>query len=114
MSKRTKNRSRSIFGSVIGTFRGCRQRFITEYLGLRSHEDRVGAASICTGRPRTPIPQQNMRRHSMRRIVSVSAVVLLFGLTPVVGMAAAVVQRPFVTPNPSITFVDGWWEQEHH
>jgi hypothetical protein len=50
----------------------------------------------------------------MRRIVSVSAVVLLFGLTPVVGMAAAVVQRPFVTPNPSITFVDGWWEQEHH
>ena len=50
----------------------------------------------------------------MRRIISVSAVVLFFGLAPVVGMAAAVVQRPFVTHNPSITFVDGWWEQEHH
>jgi hypothetical protein len=47
----------------------------------------------------------------MTRIFSASVVVLLFGLAPVTGMAAPIVQRPVT--NSSITFVDGWWEQEH-
>jgi hypothetical protein len=49
----------------------------------------------------------------MSRIFSAPVVVLLFGLAPVTGMAAPIVQRPVVTTNSSITFVDGWWEQEH-
>jgi hypothetical protein len=49
----------------------------------------------------------------MRRIFSASVVVLLFGLTPGTGTAASIVQRPVVTANPAVAFVDGWWEQEH-
>jgi hypothetical protein len=49
----------------------------------------------------------------MRHLLSASAIALLFGLTPVTGMAASMVQRPVATTNPSITLVDGWWEQEH-
>jgi hypothetical protein len=49
----------------------------------------------------------------MSRTFSASVVVLLFGLAPVTGMAAPIVQRPVVTANPAVTFVDGWWEQEH-
>jgi hypothetical protein len=52
-------------------------------------------------------------RNRMRYIFSVSVVVLLFGLTPGVGAAAPIVQRPAVTTNPAIASVDGWWEQEH-
>jgi hypothetical protein len=48
----------------------------------------------------------------MRRIFSVSLVVLLFGLTPGTGTAASM-QRPGVNTTPAVTFVDGWWEQEH-
>ena len=50
----------------------------------------------------------------MHRILVASAAVLLFGLTPVTGMAASSALRPAVAANPSITLVDGWWEQEHH
>jgi hypothetical protein len=49
----------------------------------------------------------------MRRIFSASVVALLFGLAPGTGTAASIVQRPVVTANPAVTFVDGWWEQEH-
>jgi hypothetical protein len=45
----------------------------------------------------------------MRRIFSVSLVVLLFGLTPGTGTAASM-QRPGVNTTPAVTFVDGWWE----
>jgi hypothetical protein len=48
----------------------------------------------------------------MLRIFSVSIVALLFGLTPGPGTAASM-QKPVVTANPAVTFVDGWWEQEH-
>jgi hypothetical protein len=50
----------------------------------------------------------------MRRIISASAVVLLFGLAPVTGAAAANPRTPAAHGNPAITSVDGWWEQEHH
>jgi hypothetical protein len=49
----------------------------------------------------------------MRRFVSASAAVLLFGLTPVAGFAAAVAPKPMITANPSVTLVQGWWEHEH-
>ena len=50
----------------------------------------------------------------MHRILFAPAAVLLLGLTPLTGMAASIGERPVVAANPSITFVDGWWEQEHH
>jgi hypothetical protein len=52
----------------------------------------------------------------MRSIVSASAIVLLFGLTPVTGATAAAANlvTSVAHGNPAITFVDGWWEQEHH
>ena len=50
----------------------------------------------------------------MRRIVSASVAVLLFlGLTPLAGFAASIVPKPTITANPSIIFVQGWWEREH-
>ena len=48
----------------------------------------------------------------MRRIVSASVAVLFLGLTPLVGFAASIVPRPMIAANPSITFVQGWWERE--
>src|SRR6266853_3744542 len=49
----------------------------------------------------------------MRRIVFASAAALLLGLAPSTGFAASIVARPIVTANPSLTFVQGWWEREH-
>ena len=49
----------------------------------------------------------------MRRIFSVSVVVLGFGLTPGPGTAAPIVHRAVVAANPAVVSVDGWWEQEH-
>ena len=49
----------------------------------------------------------------MRRIVSASVAVLFLGLTPLAGFAASIVPKPMITANPSITFVQGWWEREH-
>src|ERR1700676_1223242 len=49
----------------------------------------------------------------MRRIVSASAMVFLFGLAPVAGVAASIAPKPMITANPSVTFVQGWWEHEH-
>lgn len=49
----------------------------------------------------------------MRRFVSASVAVVFLGLTPLAGSAAAIVPRPIVTANPSITLVQGWWEREH-
>ena len=50
----------------------------------------------------------------MHRILIASAAILLVGLAPLTGMAASSALRPVVTANPSVTLVDGWWEQEHH
>jgi Spy/CpxP family protein refolding chaperone len=50
----------------------------------------------------------------MHRILFVSAAVLVLGLAPQPGSAASLAQRPVTAANPSITLVDGWWEQEHH
>ena len=50
----------------------------------------------------------------MYRIVFASAAVLVLGLAPQPGSAASLAQRPVTAVNPSITLVDGWWEQEHH
>jgi hypothetical protein len=49
----------------------------------------------------------------MRRLVSASVAVLFLGLAPLTGVAASIVPRPVITANPSITFVQGWWELEH-
>jgi hypothetical protein len=50
----------------------------------------------------------------MHRILFASAAFLLIGLAPHAGMAASLAQRPVTAAHPSVTFVDGWWEQEHH
>jgi hypothetical protein len=49
----------------------------------------------------------------MRRIVSVSVIVLLSGVFATAGYAAPVVSNRADAGNPSITFVQGWWEREH-
>jgi hypothetical protein len=50
----------------------------------------------------------------MHRIFFASAAIMLIGLAPQPGSAASFAQRPVTAANPSITLVDGWWEQEHH
>jgi len=50
----------------------------------------------------------------MYRIFFVSAAALLLGFAPLSATAAAIGEKPVAATNPSITFVDGWWEQEHH
>ena len=49
----------------------------------------------------------------MRRFVSAAVAVLLLGLTPAAGFAASIAPKPMTTANPSITYVQGWWEREH-
>jgi len=48
----------------------------------------------------------------MNRIFVAAAALLIYGFTPLNGMAASIMPRPQAT-DPFITFVEGWWEQEH-
>ena len=49
----------------------------------------------------------------MRRVVSVSAVLVLLGLVPITALAAPLAPRPSGSTGPSITLIDGWWEREN-
>jgi len=49
----------------------------------------------------------------MRRIVFATVALALLGLTPVAGTAAPMVPETTTAGRPSITLVEGWWEQQH-
>ena len=49
----------------------------------------------------------------MRRIAVVSIAALFSALIPAAGHTTPAVSKPIRVTNPSITFVQGWWEQEH-
>jgi hypothetical protein len=49
----------------------------------------------------------------MNRIFFASAALLIGALAPVNGVGAPVTSRPAAASGPSLTFAEGWWEQEH-
>ena len=49
----------------------------------------------------------------MRRLILASAVLALFGLPSVTGVAAPMNPQTVTAPAPAFTLVDGWWEQEN-
>ncbi len=49
----------------------------------------------------------------MTRLLFAALAVPLLAVVPLAGQAASPMPRPVATANPAITFVDGWWEQEH-
>jgi hypothetical protein len=49
----------------------------------------------------------------MRRLVLASAALALFSLTSVTVSAAPLGRTAVAAPTPTITLVNGWWEQEN-
>jgi hypothetical protein len=50
----------------------------------------------------------------MRSLIVLSATALVFGIGMAAGSAAPASGLAVAAPAPTVTLVDGWWEQENH